>query len=51
MVGLAVVLTAICEGPTFGFLHFTSHLYDQIYKGLTPLDIWWRLRCWLSASI
>ncbi len=39
MVGLTVVLATICEGPTFGFLHFTSHLYDQIYKGLTPLDM------------
>jgi O-antigen ligase len=39
LVGLVVVLTAMCEGPTFGLLHFTSHLYDQIYKGLTPLDI------------
>lgn len=39
---LAVVvvgLTILCEGPTFGFLHFTSKLYIQIYKGLTPLDI------------
>lgn len=39
MVGLTVVLAVTCEGPTFGFLHFTSHLYDQIYKGLTPLDM------------
>ncbi len=39
MVALAVGLTVLCEGPTFGFLHFTSHLYDQIYKGLTPLDM------------
>jgi hypothetical protein len=38
-VGLVLVLTVVCEGPTFGFLHFTSHLYDEIYKGLTPLDI------------
>lgn len=38
-VALAVGLTVLCEGPTFGFLHFTSHLYDQIYKGLTPLDM------------
>ncbi len=39
MVGLTVGLAVICEGPTFGFLRFTSHLYDQIYKGLTPLDM------------
>jgi O-antigen ligase len=39
MVVTLVGLTVICEGPTFGFLHFTSHLYDQIYKGLTPLDV------------
>ena len=37
-VALVVGLAVMCEGPTFGFLHFTSHLYDQIYKGLTPLD-------------
>jgi hypothetical protein len=36
---LVVVLAAVCEGPTFGFLHFTSNLYVQIYKGLTPLDV------------
>jgi O-antigen ligase len=37
-VSLVVALAVLCEGPTFGFLHFTSHLYDQVYKGLTPLD-------------
>ncbi len=37
-VTLVVILVAVCEGPTFGLLRFTSHLYDQIYKGLTPLD-------------
>lgn len=31
--------TVLCEGPSFGFLEVTSHLYDQIYKGLTPLDV------------
>jgi hypothetical protein len=36
---LVVFLAAVCEGPTFGFLHFTSNLYVQIYKGLTPLDV------------
>jgi O-antigen ligase len=39
MVVLLLGLTVLCEGPTFGFLHFTSHLYDEIYKGLTPLDV------------
>jgi O-antigen ligase len=39
MVMLLLALTVLCEGPTFGFLHFTSHLYDEIYKGLTPLDV------------
>jgi O-antigen ligase len=36
---LLFVLAVLCEGPTFGFLHFTSHLYDQVYKGLTLLDM------------
>ncbi len=39
MAVLTISLTVLCEGPTFGFLHFTSHLYDQLYKGLTPLDV------------
>jgi O-antigen ligase len=37
IVSLAVGLAILCEGPTFGLFHFTSHLYDE-YKGLTPLD-------------
>jgi len=36
---VVVALTVLCEGPTFGFVHFTSNLYVQIYKGLTPLDV------------
>ena len=36
---LLFVLTVVCEGPTFGFLHFTSHLYVEVYKGLTLLDM------------
>lgn len=39
MVTLVTGLVIVCEGPSFGFLHFTSHLYDQFYKGLTPLDV------------
>jgi O-antigen ligase len=38
MVGLLVGLAILCEGRSFGLFHFTSHLYDQVYKGLTPLD-------------
>lgn len=38
MVAIAVGLAIVCEGSTFGFFSFTSHLYDQFYKGLTPLD-------------
>jgi O-antigen ligase len=37
MVSLTVGLAILCEGPTFGILSFTSHLYDQ-YKGLDALD-------------
>lgn len=33
------VLVVLCEGPTFGFLHITAHLYEQAYKGMTPLDV------------
>jgi hypothetical protein len=39
MVTLLVGLVIVCEGPTFGFLNVTSHLYDQLYKGLTPVDV------------
>jgi O-antigen ligase len=39
LVGLVVILAAVCEGPTFGLLHFTSNLYVEVYKGLTPLDL------------
>jgi hypothetical protein len=37
MVSLVVGLAILCEGPSFGLLSFTSHLYDQ-YKGLDALD-------------
>lgn len=33
------VLTVVCEGPTFGFVKFTDHLYSQAFKGMTPLDM------------
>ncbi len=39
LVSLVVGLAALCEGPSFGLLSVTSHLYDQFYKGLTPLDM------------
>lgn len=38
MVSFTIGAAIVCEGPTFGFFHVTSHLYDQFYKGLTPLD-------------
>jgi O-antigen ligase len=38
-VAVIVGLTVLCEGPTFGLLSFSSHLYDQVYKGLSPLDL------------
>jgi O-antigen ligase len=39
MVTLAVGLAIVCEGSVFGFFSFTSNLYNQFYKGLTPLDV------------
>ena len=38
MVSVTVGLAILCEGSTFGLFNFTSHLYDEFYKGLTPLD-------------
>ncbi len=38
-VGLVLALTILCEGPTFGFLTFTSNLYDSLYKDFTVLDL------------
>jgi O-antigen ligase len=39
MVTLTVGLVILCEGPTFGLLSFTSHLYTDIYRKLTPVDL------------
>jgi O-antigen ligase/polysaccharide polymerase Wzy-like membrane protein len=39
MLALVVALTALCEGPAFGLLSFSGHLYDSVYKGLTVLDV------------
>lgn len=36
---IVFVLAVLFEGPTFGYLHFTAHLYEQVYKGMTPLDM------------
>jgi O-antigen ligase len=39
-VAVVVALAALIEGPTFGFLNFTSKVvYVEIYKGLTALDV------------
>jgi hypothetical protein len=37
--GLVVALTILCEGSSFGFLTFTSNLYDTLYKYITTLDL------------
>ncbi len=39
MVTLLAGLAILCEGPTFGLFGFTSQLYNQLYKGLTGLDV------------
>jgi hypothetical protein len=39
VVSIVVGLAVLCEGTSFGLFNFTSHLYDQFYKGLTPLDV------------
>jgi hypothetical protein len=36
---LVVGLTIFCEGPDFGLLNFTSHLYTQVYKDISLLDL------------
>ena len=36
---LVVGLTILCEGPSFGILKFTSHLYMNVYKYATLLDL------------
>jgi hypothetical protein len=37
MVTVGVVI--VCEGPTFGLLNFTSHIYADVYRKLTPVDL------------
>jgi hypothetical protein len=34
-----VGLTVLCEGSDFGLFPFQSHIYDQVYKGLTWVDL------------
>jgi hypothetical protein len=34
-----VALTVLCEGPSFGILTFSSHLYTQVYKDVSVLDL------------
>jgi O-Antigen ligase len=38
-VALVVTLAVLCEGPQFGILTFTSHLYTQVYGDLSLLDL------------
>lgn len=32
-------IVIVCEGPTFGVLTFTSHVYAQAYKDISVLDL------------
>jgi O-Antigen ligase len=36
---LVVALAIVCEGPSFGLLTFTSHLYTQVYRDISVLDL------------
>ncbi len=36
---LVVGLAVLCEGPQFGILTFTSHLYIQVYGDISMLDV------------
>jgi O-antigen ligase len=36
---LVVGLTILCEGPGFGLFGFTAHLYTQVYKDISLLDV------------
>ncbi len=38
-VTLVVALAVICEGPGFGLLTFTQHLYTQVYRDISLLDV------------
>jgi O-antigen ligase len=45
-IAITVLLTIVAEGPTFGLFTFTKHLYDDLHKGLSPLD----LVLWLAVA-
>jgi hypothetical protein len=36
---LVLFLTIFCEGPYFGLFNFTSHLYAQLYRDISVLDV------------
>ena len=36
---IAVAVPILFEGPTFGLLTFTQHIYDPFYKRITPVDL------------
>jgi O-Antigen ligase len=38
-VTLVVGLAVLCEGPSFGLLTFTTHLYTQVYRDISLLDV------------
>jgi hypothetical protein len=38
-VTLVVALAVICEGPSFGLLTFSQHLYTQVYRDISLLDV------------
>src|SRR5207245_4360817 len=38
-VGVLIGLVIVCEGTGFGVFSFTSHLYEQVYKDVSLLDL------------
>jgi hypothetical protein len=38
-VAFVVVLTVVCEGPSFGILTFTSRLYEVVFKDISLVDV------------
>jgi hypothetical protein len=38
MVAITVGIVILCEGPSFGLLNFTSDIYSDVYRKLTPID-------------
>jgi len=38
-VTLVVGLAVLCEGPSFGIMTFSSHLYTQVYRDISLLDL------------